>query len=96
MTLTISPGRIEDAPAAARLLADTMAGFGVAVLGLGDEQMELKALLRWFGEKDNRFSHQFSHMARLDGEMAGLLLCFPGREAARINQRVRAVNLLYL
>ncbi len=81
MTLTISPGRIEDAPTAARLLADTMAGFGVAVLGLGDEQMELKALLRWFGEKDNRFSHQFSHMARLDGEMAGLLLCFPGREA---------------
>jgi ribosomal protein S18 acetylase RimI-like enzyme len=67
MTLTIAPGRIEDTTTAARLLADTMAGFGVAVLGAGDEQLELKALQRWYGEKDNRFSHR-------------LLLCFPGRE----------------
>jgi ribosomal protein S18 acetylase RimI-like enzyme len=80
MTLTIAPGRIEDTTTAARLLADTMAGFGVAVLGAGDEQLELKALQRWYGEKDNRFSHQFAHIARLDGEIAGLLLCFPGRE----------------
>lgn len=80
MTLTISAGRIEDTPAAARLLAETMAGFGVAVLGVEDEQLELKALQTWFGEKDNRFSHQFSHIARLDGEIAGLLLCFPGKE----------------
>ena len=80
MTLTISPARIEDAPAATRLLAETMAGFGVAVLGLGDEQLELKALLRWYGEKHNRFSHQFAHIARLDGEIAGMILCFPGTE----------------
>jgi ribosomal protein S18 acetylase RimI-like enzyme len=80
MTLTISPGRIEDAPVAARLLAETMAGFGVAVLGVGDEQLELKAMRRWFGEQDNRFSYQLSHMARLDGEIAGLLLCFSGAE----------------
>jgi len=80
MTLTISAGRIEDAPDAARLLAETMASFGVAVLGAGDEELELKALLRWYGEEDNRFSYQLSHMARLDGEIAGLILCFPGKE----------------
>ncbi len=86
MTLTISPGQIEDAPATARLLADTMAGFGVAVLGVGDEEMELKALQRWFGEKDNRFSHQFSHIARLDGEIAGLVLTFSGEEVSRLSK----------
>jgi ribosomal protein S18 acetylase RimI-like enzyme len=86
MTLTISPGRIEDVPDAARLLAETMAGFGVAVLGGGDEQLELKALLRWYNEKDNRFSHQFTHLARLDGEIAGLLLSFPGAEVPRLTK----------
>lgn len=86
MTLTISPGRIEDVPVAARLLAETMAGFGVAVLGVGDEELELKALLCWFGEMDNRFSHQFSHIARLDGEIAGLILCFSGEEVPRLSK----------
>jgi len=96
MTLTISPGRIADTTAAARLLADTMAGFGVAVLGAGDEQLELKALQRWYGEKDNRFSHQFSNIARLDGEVAGLLLCFPGRDVPGLTKGcVRSILSIY-
>ena len=89
MTLVITPARPEVFPAAARLLADTMAGFGVAVLGAGDEALELRALAQWFSEKGNRFSYQFAHIARWEGEVAGLLLCFPGREAERLSLACR-------
>jgi ribosomal protein S18 acetylase RimI-like enzyme len=89
MTLVIAPATPEEAPTAARLLAETMAGFGVAVLGLGDEQLELKAMAKWFAEKDNRFSYQFARIARLDGEIAGLLLCFSGRDAERLSLNCR-------
>jgi ribosomal protein S18 acetylase RimI-like enzyme len=89
MTLVIAPAKNGDAPAAARLLADTMAGFGVAVLGAGDEALELRALVQWFSEEGNRFSHQFARIASFEGETAGLLLGFPGREAGRLSLACR-------
>lgn len=89
MTLVITPAHPGEAPVAARLLADTMAGFGVAVLGAGDEALETRVLTKWFSEKENRFSHQFAHIARFEGEVAGLLLGFPGREAVRLSLACR-------
>jgi ribosomal protein S18 acetylase RimI-like enzyme len=96
MTLVITAARAEEAVPASRLLADTMAGFGVAVLGAGDEALELRALAQWYSETENRFSHQFAHLARWDGEIAGLLLCFPGREATRLSLACRhSIRKLY-
>jgi ribosomal protein S18 acetylase RimI-like enzyme len=89
MTQVITPAKAGDAPAAARLLADTMAGFGISVLGAGDETLELRALTQWFGETENRFSHQFAQIARFEGEISGLLLGFPGREAGRLSLACR-------
>jgi ribosomal protein S18 acetylase RimI-like enzyme len=89
VTLVITPARPEEFPAAARLLADTMAGFGVAVLGAGNEALELRALAQWFSEKGNRFSYQFAHIARWEGELAGLLLSFPGRDVERLSLACR-------
>jgi len=89
MTLVITSARPEEALTAAKLLAETMAGFGVAVLGLGEEQLELRAMAKWFAEKENRFSHQFAYIARLDGEITGLVLCFPGSDAERLTLNCR-------
>ena len=89
MTLVITPARPEVFPAAARLLADTMAGFGVAVLGAGDEALELRALAQWFTENGNRFSHQFAHTAYWEGELAGVVLGFPGKDAQRLSLACR-------
>ena len=68
-----------DADPAAQLLAETMAGFGVAALGLGDRALELRALRGWFAVRGNRFSHQFAQVALVGDEVAGILLSFPGR-----------------
>lgn len=96
MTCVITPARTEIFPAAASLLADTMAGFGVEVLGVGDEALELRALAQWFTEDGNRFSHQYAHVARWEGELAGLVLCFPGSDAMRLSLACgRSVMKLY-
>ncbi len=89
MTLVITPARAEEHQPAARLLADTMAGFGVAVLGVGDEALELRALSHWFQQQGNRFSHQYAHLARWQGEVAGLLLCFAGSDAEKLSLNCR-------
>jgi ribosomal protein S18 acetylase RimI-like enzyme len=89
MTLVITRAQPEERIDAARLMADTMAGFGVAVLGAGDEGLELRALAQWFRENNNRFSYQFAHFARWEGETAGLLLCFPGRDVERLSLACR-------
>jgi ribosomal protein S18 acetylase RimI-like enzyme len=89
MTLVITRAKPEERVESARLMADTMAGFGVAVLGAGDEELELRALEHWFAEKENRFSHEFAHIARWQGEIAGLLLCFPGCDAGHLSLSCR-------
>jgi len=89
MTLVITPAKPDASAKAARLMADTMAGFGVAVLGAGDEQLELRALAHWFAESGNRFSHQFAHFAHWQGELAGMILGFPGRDAGALSLACR-------
>lgn len=89
MTLITTRATPEEVSEAARLLADTMMGFGVAVLGAGDEDLELRALTHWFTTKGNRFSHEHTHIARVQGELAGLLLCFAGRDAAQLSLACR-------
>lgn len=89
MTLVITRAKPEDRIEAARLMADTMAGFGVAVLGAGAEELELRALAHWFTRKGNRFSHEFAQIARWQGEPAGMVLCFSGKEAAHLSLACR-------
>jgi ribosomal protein S18 acetylase RimI-like enzyme len=89
MTLVITRVKPEERIEAARLMADTMAGFGVVVLGAGDEELELRALAHWFARKGNRFSHEFAYIARWQGEPAGMILCFSGQKAGHLSLACR-------
>jgi len=78
MSLIMRAARKEDAIPASFLLADTTGEFGVAVLGLGKPELQLKALQTWFSQRGNRFSHEHIIIAEKYGIAAGLLLSFPG------------------
>jgi len=70
-----SPG---DALIAAALLAETTGEFGVHVLGLGNAELQFKALHLWFEDKANRFSYEVTSIAESYGMVAGALVAFEG------------------
>lgn len=84
MNLEIRQAELKDVEIASVLLADTMADFGVATLGLGDPEFELKALRKWFVQKDNCFSFELCKLATVDGVVAGLLLTLRGDRLAHL------------
>lgn len=75
-----------DAAIAVELLAETMADFGVAALGLGNCDLELKALRTWYVQTGNRFSHEFAWLAFMNGEIAGLLLTLHGNRLGKLER----------
>ncbi len=80
MSLMIRPAIPKDAAVAACLMAETSGDFGVQVLGLGDPDLQLKALRTWFKEPGNRFSYQYCQTAEKYGTPAGILLAFKGTQ----------------
>lgn len=78
MSLILRPSTRDDAAVAACLLAETSGDFGVQVLGLGDPELQLKALRTWFIERGNRFSYQVSQTAEKYGMPVGILVAFEG------------------
>lgn len=78
MRIAIRQAVSGDALAASSLLAATTGEFGVAVLGLGDPALQLKAFERWFSAGGNRFGYENSKIAEVDQELAGLALSFEG------------------
>ena len=82
MCLVIEPGRPDDAPAAARLIADTdvelFSLYGGGDLSLGVEISEWE-----WREERGIYSHTMSQVARLDGDLVGLLIsCSSQRDVA--------------
>ncbi len=78
MKIAIRQAVSGDALEASKLLADTTGEFGVAVLGLGNPTLQLKAFQRWFSTGGNRFSYQHTIIAESDQTPAGLALSFAG------------------
>ena len=85
MNLKIRPASPADAGPGAALLARSMAGFGDALLGLGDHSRQLAVLAYFWQRSDNRFSHRLAELAVVDGEIAGLLLTFSGKQSLALN-----------
>lgn len=84
MSLYIRPARKEDVISAAYLIAETNGEFGVQVLGLGNPDLQLIALQKWFSDEGNRFSYQHSLIAEKYGFAAGLLVGFSGSQLSKL------------
>lgn len=85
MVLQIRPATPTDAPAGAALLARSMAGFGDALLGVGEHARQLGVLQYFWQRADNRFSHRLAEFALVEGQIAGLLLTFSGQQSLALN-----------
>jgi len=93
--VNILPAGIEHAAEAGDLLYATMGSFADAALGMGDHDLCLKALRALFISPNNRFSFDRTHMIWQDGQVAGLLLAFPGYEirSRNMNFMLQSVNV---
>ncbi len=80
----IEPGRSDEAEAAVRLLMETDAGL-FAFYGGGSLDLWAEiAALEWRAER-GIYCHDMSHVVRLDGELAALLLCYTPERDRRID-----------
>lgn len=76
--IQIHPATADDAEAGAELIYATMGTMADYLLG-NDEADEAKRILALlFQRRENRYSHQYIDLAIIDGEIAGLLLSYPG------------------
>ena len=84
MCLIIEPGRPDDAPAAARLIAETDVALftfcGAGDIGVWRELSEWE----WLQER-GVYSWTMSHVARRDGEVAGLLVSYSSQRHETID-----------
>lgn len=76
--LTIRAAETSDAVQAGELILASLYGYGTYLTGLGRQDRAAAALKDYFRLPANRFSYQFSHAAWVGGEIAGLLVAFPG------------------
>lgn len=84
MCLVIEPGRPDDASAAAKLITATDVEL-FRLYGGGDPGLwEEIAAWEWRGER-GIYSHSMSHVARLDGEVVGVLVSYSARRFAEID-----------
>jgi ribosomal protein S18 acetylase RimI-like enzyme len=75
--ITIRPATTADAQVGTDLIYMTMSRLADFLLGSGDPQNAKATLTRLFLKHQNRFSYQFTDIAEVDGQAAGLLLSYP-------------------
>jgi ribosomal protein S18 acetylase RimI-like enzyme len=66
-----------DARGAAHLIYAPMGRMADYLFGSGDAASALEVLTKLFSQRENRFTHQFSDVLELDGQVVGLLLGYP-------------------
>jgi len=79
MNITLHPAVPENSPFAVELILATMGKPGEIIFGLGDRNRAVRALDRLFTYPNNRFSYSKTVIAEVEGQVAGMLLSFPGR-----------------
>jgi ribosomal protein S18 acetylase RimI-like enzyme len=82
--LDIRLATINDVAPAAELYFATTHPFGDELIGMGDHALAMRVIRGYFVMPGNRMSYQFSHVAELEGQVAGLLVVFPGRNLRRL------------
>jgi len=75
--LVIRPARPCDTRSAVSLLHQAMCRLGDIFFGNGDPLRTLDILERLVARKNNRFSYNFTFLAKKDGQVIGLLVAYP-------------------
>ena len=74
----LRPATPNDADRAAALIYRPMGRMADYIFGGDDRGCALEVFTKLFSQPQNRFSHEFGSVLELDGEVAGLLLAYPG------------------
>jgi ribosomal protein S18 acetylase RimI-like enzyme len=79
MLPALQPATPDMATVASTLIYLTMGKMADYLFGSDNAQNAQDLLKRLFREKSNRFSHQFTEVATLSGEVTGLVIAYSGR-----------------
>jgi ribosomal protein S18 acetylase RimI-like enzyme len=79
MLPTLQPATPDMDTVASTLIYLTMGRMADYLFGSDNAQNAQELLKRLFREKSNRFSHQFTEVATLSGEVTGLVIAYSGR-----------------
>jgi ribosomal protein S18 acetylase RimI-like enzyme len=83
--LTIRPARPDDALVAAELLYQTMLWEGDTMFGCDPRHTVLETLAGLFLFSDGRLSRRHAFIAEMEGQIAGLLMAYPGKAIPRLD-----------
>lgn len=73
----LRPAAATDAAVAAELIYQPMGRMADYLFGGDERDCALEVFAKLFAQSENRFSHQFTDVLELGGEVAGLLLSYP-------------------
>jgi ribosomal protein S18 acetylase RimI-like enzyme len=86
--LNIRAAAIGDAEPAAQLIFEAIHDIAYQLTGETTQEEAVKALAELFREEGNRFSSKQILAAEVDGKIAGIILCYYGSEADRLDAPV--------
>ena len=70
---------VDDAEASAQLIYMTMGTMADYLMGHDEAEKAKQIISRLFQKRNNRYSNQYTELAIIDGEIAGLLLSYSGK-----------------
>lgn len=83
--IIVRPARAEEAELAAALLYESIEGLGDYMFGCESRWSVLETLAELFRNRKNRLSHEYATLAEVDGQVAGLLMAYPGEALTRLD-----------
>jgi len=72
----------------ARLVASAIGDIAFQLTGEREEEPALRALEELIGREGNRFSRSLFLVKEENGEAAGMILCYYGADASRLNEPI--------
>jgi ribosomal protein S18 acetylase RimI-like enzyme len=83
--VTLRPARLDDSGLVARLIYLTMGIEADWLFGQEKGHSTLQVIADLYKQKKNRLSHTLTHLAERNGQLAGLLLSYPGAILSRLD-----------
>jgi len=83
--IQVRPATADDAEASTQLIYITMGSMADYLLGGDDAAAAKNIISRLFQRQKNRYSHQYTDLAIINGEVAGLLLSYSGKVLKSLN-----------